>query len=822
MIHLFIDQSAIGPLGSRNFSINDKERKNYVVDIVPLSTTYVVKYDSQTKLYSAEESIRDDRGDWNSFKTGVTISDVSIEEADDTQGILELLLDKNMKHKSLVLAFFMARQVENYLYESGFFNSNPEPDEELGGIYITANEDILHAEVVYGKDRPDMMYVPYKVTMKDIGYVNEAGDPEMGRPYHDEFMERLRDKLKISTEENNSEEDYDTEDDDFIEDEWMDDFEDEDEEWFINKLGRFYGDVDTLNSILMLETTQSDTDLIFAVEIIDLPYTVIYTPSSAEIQMLVKKNLSGLSGVDEADAFVLVAERTELGSMASTIKAAVTINHNGEIKGGSNTLDIGHDRLGAFMNIARKLNDLLHTSPFYKAYQEMDAESSGMMLSVCNDMIDVQTLIGKNRPDLVCTTLFGEVQMMRPYEDEITDSWMAEMLPLEEKIELAENGDEDMMERLALNYLNGDEVDADAEKAVYWFTKLAELNHSDAQFNLALHYAKGYGVNRDFAQAAYWMQKAYENGDMDAQALVIEFTKVVEAEKKAKGGDAQAQADLAHIYMFMAGSLEQAGVGDDYAISFDYATKAAAQNNGDGLWTLALAYEHGRGVDTNKEKAVELYRKGAELGHAPSQHSLACYYLRGEIVEENKELGFELSVKSAKQGYALAMRTVGSCYQFGDGVQDDMKLAIEWYEKYLELEYDPELEQKVSIFKILEAGSGFGDMEEDAGWDYEQDNAENDWLPPSGMEEAIDLWTFAEEAGYDIGDDNGVFSIDENLIAFVTEIANSGDERAQYVLAQYVYSNEDQFSAEQIAQADAWMDTFGISRTTNEDMIMKI
>ena len=59
-------------------------------------------------------------------------------------------------------------------------------------------------------------------------------------------------------------------------------------------------------------------------------------------------------------------------------------------------------------------------------------------------------------------------------------------------------------------------------------------------------------------------------------------------------------------------------------IAFELAQKSAAQNNGDGLWTLALAYEHGRGTEVDVEKAIECYRKGAELGHAPSQHSLAC------------------------------------------------------------------------------------------------------------------------------------------------------------------------------------------------------
>ena len=279
---------------------------------------------------------------------------------------------------------------------------------------------------------------------------------------------------------------------------------------------------------------------------------------------------------------------------------------------------------------------------------------------------------------------------------------------LEEKIRDAQDGDEETMEELAMLFLNGDdEVEADPESAVYWFTKLAELDNSDSQFNLALHCAKGHGIERSFEQAASWAQRAADNGDPDAPALVEKYRKWAAASEKIETGDVQAMADLAAGLMELGRSLDQAGVGNDYADSVALAQKAAEQGNGDGIWTLALAYEHGRGVEADVEKAVEYYRKGAELGHAPSQHSLGCYYMRGDGVEEDHGKGFALMMDSANQGYALAVQGVANCYQFGHGVEEDMKLAIEWYEKYLELEYDPEIAQKVALFKILEEAPPF-------------------------------------------------------------------------------------------------------------------
>ena len=48
------------------------------------------------------------------------------------------------------------------------------------------------------------------------------------------------------------------------------------------------------------------------------------------------------------------------------------------------------------------------------------------------------------------------------------------------------------------------------------------------------------------------------------------------------------------------------------------------------------------------------------------------------------------------------MKNLGYCYQFGYGVDGDMQKAIEWYEKSLEIVNDPELKEKVEVFKAIE------------------------------------------------------------------------------------------------------------------------
>ena len=73
-------------------------------------------------------------------------------------------------------------------------------------------------------------------------------------------------------------------------------------------------------------------------------------------------------------------------------------------------------------------------------------------------------------------------------------AWLGEMMSFEEMLEAAEDGDEDAMEQVAIAYLNGDDdndIEADPEKAVYWFRKQAELDNPAGCFNLAIQYLKG-------------------------------------------------------------------------------------------------------------------------------------------------------------------------------------------------------------------------------------------------------------------------------------------------------------------------------------------
>ena len=170
--------------------------------------------------------------------------------------------------------------------------------------------------------------------------------------------------------------------------------------------------------------------------------------------------------------------------------------------------------------------------------------------------------------------------------------------------------------------------------------------------------------------------------------------------------------------MGLAGSLYQAGEGSDYEECLMWAQKSIDQGCADGYWPLALAYHHGRGVEENIEKAIEYYKKGADGGNAKCQHNLGCEYMTGEFLEKDTHKAFDLIKASAEQGYGLAMADLGRCYQFAFGTTGNMKKAVEWYEKSLEVNYDPELERKTQVFKSIleelpEEGEDYPEFEGD-------------------------------------------------------------------------------------------------------------
>jgi TPR repeat protein len=466
----------------------------------------------------------------------------------------------------------------------------------------------------------------------------------------------------------------------------------------------FFCGIEGLQWLLQNEPKSTMDDIDLTVDLIEAPYLFIYT-SDADAWNLKVMGRGEIYDHEKGSGI-------ERGNIRMDKKTG---------QGTGQTSDpLLRDNMGAFFEACRRLSRYIRDENLQPLYAGLDPEQAGVMLEVSGGKLTARKVAGKERPEIMCTTLFGGPTMCRPYMEDFWDRSETDMMSLEEKIEKAEGGDKFAMAKLAQAYLDGDdEVEQDPAKAAYWFRKEAELEDSEGAFNLGLLYAKGFGVERDFEKAAEWMEKAVAWGDPDGKGPAALYRSMAENQQKAEAGDAAAMAALAEGYMGLGGSLDQAGSGEDYKLCLQWAQKAVDAGCAAGYWPLALAYEHGRGVEQDDAKAVEFYRKGAEGGNAPCQHSYGCRLMQGQGVGKDKRQAFELFTQCAEQGYGLAMRDLGRCYQFAEGCMGNMKTAVEWYEKALQVIDDPDLARKAAFFRQI--------GENNPDWDLDYPPADDDF-----------------------------------------------------------------------------------------------
>lgn len=363
---------------------------------------------------------------------------------------------------------------------------------------------------------------------------------------------------------------------------------------------------------------------------------------------------------------------------------------------------------------------------------DFDTKADGVLVKLVGEAVQLEPVSGRKRPDLMCRSLFGGEQMMRPYDDEAHGFGMSgvDLFSLTEE---AEEGDTDAMERLAVAHLKGDEllgIERDLPIAAYWYGKLAESGSAEGCFQFAVLLLQGadpaYGPDR----ALEWMERAKSLGSEDACGYVDACARIAALQGRVENGDVQAAAALAEEYMTLGSGVDD---GDGFfAKCVEYARKAAEGNVPGAYWTLAMAYENGCGVEEDSEQALQCYRKGSELGHPACIHTLGSFYLSGDYLISDVDKGFGLCLQAAEMGYGPAMQTVGRCYQFGDGVPSSMKTAMEWYDRYLATHDDPVFAESVAYYKSIPGLAEDGGME--LGPDFYTEYEREEFIPMADPE----------------------------------------------------------------------------------------
>ena len=247
-------------------------------------------------------------------------------------------------------------------------------------------------------------------------------------------------------------------------------------------------------------------------------------------------------------------------------------------------------------------------------------------------------------------------------------------------------GNPDVWFQLGAAYSFGDGVTQNFSQAGAWYMRASKEGHAASRNNLAIRYENGEGMAKDPEEAFKWYQMAATQGYADAQLRMYEFL------KQGKG----CEVDLPRGFSYLAKSANQGLCEAQFTLGMSYRRgdpeknldkaklwleKAAAQNDGEAYYELAVMYKNAEGVPQSWEKAVENYKKSANLGHVPAQNSLAVCYTTGSGTEVNLEEGFRWLRKAAEQGHIKASYNLGCAYLLGHGCKCDPPESFIWFEQ---------------------------------------------------------------------------------------------------------------------------------------------
>lgn len=79
---------------------------------------------------------------------------------------------------------------------------------------------------------------------------------------------------------------------------------------------------------------------------------------------------------------------------------------------------------------------------------------------------------------------------------------------IEELRQKAENGDSVAQTMLGVEYMKGDQVEKDLDKAIEWWEKAGEKGYAEAEYKLGVCYHFGFGIKKSHKLARYWYEKA--------------------------------------------------------------------------------------------------------------------------------------------------------------------------------------------------------------------------------------------------------------------------------------------------------------------------
>ena len=258
--------------------------------------------------------------------------------------------------------------------------------------------------------------------------------------------------------------------------------------------------------------------------------------------------------------------------------------------------------------------------------------------------------------------------------------------------------------RIGKMFCYGLGTDQDYEKAFEWFERSAKQKNKFAQFSLANLYYYGSGIEKDLSQAFLWYQKSSSQGQPYAAYSIAQMYRYGEYVTKdndtaqryyqqALSGFLKIESDdMANDDLFYKlGQMFKLGLGTDSNVTkaIEYFKRSAEMNNKNGFFEYGKALLTGEHIPQDTDSAVKLLEKAVKLKNRNAKRFLAIEYISGEHLEQDIEKGIALLTECADSGDVIACYRLGKIYLQGEIVPQNLDKA----EKYLLLAEDNEYVQ---------------------------------------------------------------------------------------------------------------------------------
>ena len=228
--------------------------------------------------------------------------------------------------------------------------------------------------------------------------------------------------------------------------------------------------------------------------------------------------------------------------------------------------------------------------------------------------------------------------------------------------------------RIGKMFCYGLGMEQDYEKAFEWFERSAKQKNKFAQFSLANLYYYGSGIEKDLSQAFLWYQRASSQGQPYAAYSIAQMYRYGEYVtkdndtaqryyKQALSGFLKIENDdMANDDLFYKlGQMFKLGLGtnSDVTKAIEYFRRSAEMNNKNGLFEYGKALLIGEHIPQDTDSALKILEKAVKLKNSNAKRFLALEYISGEHLEQDIEKGIALLTECADSGDVIA------CYRLG-------------------------------------------------------------------------------------------------------------------------------------------------------------